>query len=126
VLCLLYIYTNACVHSRENQQTSAVFPLLSNSFGSEPLLSKRCNNRSSFLVTAKHVVMGMSILPRASMASVSAKITSIPGYLDSCKCCESKYSTCHKVLVMKKMLYRNYKLKGCVLCAKSCVNESKM
>lgn len=67
--------------------TRAVRPLLSVSFGSKPRLSSWCNNKLSPLTAAKHRVRGRSILPRASIFSVSAKTPSITGFFSSFKYC---------------------------------------
>lgn len=66
--------------------TSAVRPLLSNSFGSEPRLSNWCNSRPSPLTAAKDRLRGKSILPRANFCSVSVKMPSIIGSPKSFKC----------------------------------------
>ena len=70
-------------------RTNAVLPLLSDSFGSNPRFNNRCNNKSSFLSVAKHKLRGKSILPWASIFSVSNKTPSMIGSFCSFKCCSS-------------------------------------
>lgn len=71
----------------KSQHTRAVLLLLSDSFGSRPRLSNWFNSKSSPLSVAKHKLRGRSILPRASMCSVSSKTPSIIGSFCSFKCC---------------------------------------
>ena len=90
--------------------TNAVLPLLSDSFGSKPRFNNWCNNKSSPLSVAKHRLRGRSILPRASLFSVSNKTPSITGSFVSFKCCHEttklkispKDSECKKVSDMER------------------------
>lgn len=81
------MYVHVFTHSRkENLQTIAVLSFLSASVRSEPFLSNHSNILLSFLIAAKYVPIGRSVLPRANMASVSTKIASVPGTVEVRKC----------------------------------------
>ena len=87
------INRNMIKHKQRISLTRAVLPLLSDSFGSRPRFNNWCNNKSSPLSAAKHRLRGRSILPRASMFSVSNKTPFIMGSSRSFRCCSTNKET---------------------------------
>ena len=85
--------------------TRAVLLLLSDSFGSRPRLNNWCNKKLSPLRAAKHRLRGRSILPRASMFSVSTKTSDIIGSSTSFKCCPPRKKKAHSALHVKSLFW---------------------